>query len=344
MEHTNPQFGLVLAGGGAKGAYQAGVCKYLAEIGLEPKIIAGTSIGTLNGAVLASSQSFAQGVQRLNQLWEQLGQKQVIRPNKSAVLKMLSYGAKAFIPSLRTWWFDFLVKIGLPKDHNAIFDPEPVETLLREAVDPAKLRQGVELWATVFPALKIPGLDYDLLMPLVDLLRAQAGTSAHWLRVQDCQDDETLYNLLLASAAIPLAFPQREVNGQFYVDGAFGDNIPLGALAARGCTFAIVIHLDNGETWSRHNFPDQTIIEIRPEQQINKSNTPVIGFIDSLLDFSPERITELKKRGYEDAQRYLKPILETFIAIRAIRYSDQKVLPLIQKLQNDRPLLDDQQV
>ncbi|NET82941.1 MAG: patatin-like phospholipase family protein [Moorea sp. SIO1F2] len=341
MEHTNPKFGLVLAGGGAKGAYQAGVCKYLAEIGLEPQIIAGTSIGTLNGAVLASSESFAEGVKRLNKLWDQLGQKQVIRPNKSAVLKTLSYGAKAFIPNLRTWWFDFLVKIGLPEDHNAIFDPEPVETLLREAVDPAKLRKGIELWATVFPALKIPDLDYDLLMPLVDLLRAQAGTSAHWLRVQDCQDDETLYNLLLASAAIPLAFPQREVNGQFYVDGALGDNIPLGALVDRGCTFAIVIHLDNGETWSRHDFPEQAIIEIRPEQQINKSNRPVIGFIDSLLDFSPERITELKERGYEDAQRYLQPILETFIAIRAMRGSQEKLVKQTWELHNDRPLLDD---
>ena len=54
------KIGLVLAGGGAKGAYQSGVVKYLAEIDFAPHIIAGTSIGALNGAILASNTSFKQ--------------------------------------------------------------------------------------------------------------------------------------------------------------------------------------------------------------------------------------------------------------------------------------------
>jgi NTE family protein len=52
MQSANTQVGLVLVGGGAKGAYQAGALKYLAEeTAIEPQIIAGTSIGALNGAV-----------------------------------------------------------------------------------------------------------------------------------------------------------------------------------------------------------------------------------------------------------------------------------------------------
>ncbi|NEO82593.1 MAG: hypothetical protein F6J99_43275 [Moorea sp. SIO4G3] len=69
-----------------------------------------------------------------------------------------------------------------------------------------------------------------------------------------------------------------------------------------------------------------------------------MGFIDSLLDFSPERIKELKERGYEDAQRCLQPILETFIALRHWRNSRKQVVLLTNKLHNDPPLLDDQQV
>jgi NTE family protein len=339
MKSATPQVGLVLVGGGAKGAYQAGALKYIAEeTAIEPQIIAGTSIGALNGAVLAAHPPFERGVRRLNELWTQLGQEQILRPHSGTVLRTLSYAAQTLVPTFQKWSLDLLVQLKLLPDHTAIFDPEPIERLLREAVDLADLRRGVELWVTVFPALKIPGVDYDLLMSLVDLIRARTGTAAQWLCAQNFQDDETLYNVLLASAAIPLAFPQREINGQFYVDGALGDNIPLGALAARGCTHAIVIHLDNGEVWNRHDFPEQTIIEIRPEQRINKFDTPIIGSVSSLLDFSGDRIAELKRRGYQDARRCLEPIIETFRSVQSQRHSHHSLLDSTQQLLNDSPL------
>ena len=104
----------------------------------------------------------------------------------------------------------FFREQGLLKDSTAIFDPTPIEKLLREKIHSNNLKNGIQLWVTVFPSLKIPGLGYDW---LVDFVRARTGTDAHWLCVQDFKDDETLYNLLLASAALPLAFPSREING-----------------------------------------------------------------------------------------------------------------------------------
>ncbi|OUL17483.1 patatin-like phospholipase family protein [Nostoc sp. 106C] len=335
MKLSNPTFGLVLTGGGAKGAYQAGALKYIAELGLVPQIIAGTSIGALNGAVLSSSHSFPQAVQHLNQLWDQLGQSDILRPNTGTVSRTLSYAAQTFVPTLRLWMLDFLVKQGLLKDSTAIFDPAPIEQMLRQAVNPIEMRRGIELWVTVFPSLKIPGLGYDW---LIDFVRARTGTDAHWLCVQDFADDETVYNLLLASAALPLAFPSREINGQFYIDGGLADNIPLRALAARGCTYAIIIHLQNGVVWNRHDFSQQTIIEVRPEQLINKSNKPLIGSIDSLLDFSAERIAELKSRGYEDAKRCLLPIIQTFTTVKAQRQSHNRLINSTHHLLNDLPL------
>ena len=217
MKPANPQIGLVLTGGGAKGAYQAGALTYLTELGLVPQIIAGTSIGALNGAVLASHRSFPQGVRRLNELWQQLSQAPILHSNTGTALDVLSYTAQTFVPTWREWLQDFLIEQELLKERTTIFDPAPIELLLREAVNLAELRRGIELWVTVFPSLKIPGLGYDWLL---DFIRARTGTEAHWLCVQDFADDATLYNLLLASAALPLAFPSREVNGQFYVDGA----------------------------------------------------------------------------------------------------------------------------
>lgn len=182
---------------------------------------------------------------------------------------------------------------------------------------------------------KNSGLHYDWLL---DFVRAKTGTDAHWLCVQDFADDDALYNLLLASAAIPLAFPCRKVNEQFYVDGGLADNVPMRALAARGCTHAIVIHLQNGSAWSRHNFPQQTLIEIRPEQPINKIDTPVLGSVNNIFDFSAERITELKARGYEDARRCLEPIIQTFFAVKNQRVSHEILVNSTQKLLNDSPL------
>ncbi len=335
MKSSHPQFGLVLTGGGAKGAYQAGALQYLAELGLEPQIIAGTSIGALNGAVLSSYQPFSYAVHRLNELWEELGDAPILRSNPNGLLPIISYATQTFVPTFREWMLDFLINQGLLKNRKAIYDPTAIEQLLREKVNPSALRQGIELWVTVFPSLKIPGLDCDW---LIDFIRAKTGTGAHWLCAQDITNDANLYNVLLASAAIPLLFPSREVNGQFYVDGALADNVPLRALAKCGCRYVIVIHLQNGSVWNRHNFPEQTIIEIRPETAINKSDTPLLGQISSLLDFSAERIAELKQCGYEDARRCLEPIIQTFSTVYEQRRSQNSLLESTWELMNDPKL------
>ena len=332
-QNTTPQIGLVLTGGGAKVAYQVGALQYIAEIGLKPQIIAGTSIGALNGATLASNFPFDYAVQKLNDIWTKLGETEIIRVDSKG--KALNYLAKAFIPNFRHWLIDFTLRMGLSHNNKALLDPEPIERMLKETVNSHNLRNGIELWVTVFPSLNIPGLDYDW---LTNIVRAKMGTKAQWLKVQDCNDDETLYNLILASAAIPLAFPHRKVNGQYYVDGGLADNVPLGALAARGCTHAIVIHLRNGAIWNRHDFPEQTVIEIRPKETITQSKIPVIGLIDTYLDFSPEKIADLKQRGYQDAKRCLEPILDTLIAVRQQRQVENDLLNSTQRLLNDAPL------
>jgi predicted acylesterase/phospholipase RssA len=60
---------LVLQGGGALGAYQAGVFEALAEAGVEPDWIAGISIGAFNSAIIAGNPPHAR-VEKLRQFWE----------------------------------------------------------------------------------------------------------------------------------------------------------------------------------------------------------------------------------------------------------------------------------
>jgi len=334
----NLKIGLVLAGGGAKGAYQAGAIKYLAEIDFVPHIIAGSSIGALNGAVLAANLPFRQAADRLDLLWTDLGAANIIQPDRGEIAQLASYIIQTSLPTFGAWATKLLESIGIFSNTKSVFDPEPIETFLRRAVDAQQLRDGIELWVAVFPSLNIPRFRYDPAMLVIDMIRAKMGQDAHWLHVQNANSDRQLYDILLASAAIPLAFPQREINGNIYVDGGFADNVPLGALAAQGCTHAIVIHLENGAVWNRHKFPNQTVIEIRPQDPINKSELPLYGDAITFLDFSRDRIELLKQRGYADAKACLEPILKTLTIERDRKTSLNLLQVRTQQIADDSPV------
>lgn len=127
------KIGLVLAGGGAKGAYQSDVVKYLAEIDFVPQMIAGTSIGALNGAILASHTPFKHAADRLWELWTELGQADIIRSQ------------------LGRYLLQALASIKL-SDDPSLLDPTPLESFLEYAVNPQQLRAGIELWVAAFPS------------------------------------------------------------------------------------------------------------------------------------------------------------------------------------------------
>jgi NTE family protein len=311
------KIGLILAGGGAKGAYQSGVVKYLAEVDFAPHIIAGTSIGALNGAILASNTSFKQSSDRLWQLWKELGETNIIKfqPAKYSLHSLAQY-------------------LLLSGEDASFCDPNPLDKFLRIAVNAKQLRKGIELWVAAFPSAHnfLPSTHKagQIVPTIGNVITANLGQSAEYIHVQSAPTDEEIYQTLLASAAIPLAFKSRKIDGKHYVDGWLGDNVPLKALANRGCTHAIVIHLGNGELWNRHEFPNQTIIEIRPTQDM--------GGLDKLLDFSPERIQLLQQRGYQDAKRILEPILQTLTIERSRRESFARLQETTKRLRDDPPI------
>ncbi|MFK0733792.1 MAG: patatin-like phospholipase family protein [Gloeotrichia echinulata HAB0833] len=326
MKNTKIKIGLVLAGGGAKGAYQSGVVKYLAEIDFAPLMIAGTSIGALNGAILASHLPFTQAADRLWQLWRELGEANIIN------WQLVKYPLQSLGQYLH-----------FSQEDASFCDPNPLDKFLRYAINPQQLRAGIELWVAAFPSAHnfLPSqYKAGQIVPTIgNAITSNLGQSAEYIHVQSAKTDEEIYQTLLASAAIPLAFKSRKVDGTHYVDGWLGDNVPLKALANRGCTHAIVIHLGNGELWNRHEFPNQTIIEIRPTETINNfDGIPIISDLTTMLDFSPERIQLLQNRGYQDAKRCLEPILQTLIIERSRQESFTQLQETTRRLKDDPPV------
>ena len=80
--------GLVLSGGGAKGAYQAGVLRALTEEGVAATHVAGASIGALNGALVAAAPTQQAAVEHLQQLWNALAQQSPLQADASAAQRL----------------------------------------------------------------------------------------------------------------------------------------------------------------------------------------------------------------------------------------------------------------
>lgn len=80
--------GLVLSGGGAKGAYQAGVLRALTEEGVVATHVAGASIGALNGALVAAAPTQQAAVEHLQQLWNALAQQSPLQADASAAQRL----------------------------------------------------------------------------------------------------------------------------------------------------------------------------------------------------------------------------------------------------------------
>ena len=85
--------GLILSGGGGRGAFQAGVLKYLSEIDWQPDIICGTSVGAINAAAFGSGLP----ADKLCQMWETYYRKQMYKLYLPVLLQMIA-GRKKFKP------------------------------------------------------------------------------------------------------------------------------------------------------------------------------------------------------------------------------------------------------
>lgn len=330
--------GLVLSGGGAKGAYQAGVIKYLAEVGIQPDAVSGASIGALNSAIVAGSSNIEEAAFRLQKVWSYIAQESPLTLNKlnmsvallRTVLSMYG-GAKVFTA---TSLIGIQLADALPEPLNklfsdlAFFDQKPILSLLEEFTDITTLRQGLPLWLSVFPS---EGATEDLLHLITALTGFKDTKQSHFLKLQDIKETQ-IHKAFLASAAIPLAFEAQTINNKKYCDGGVGGwwtaqgNTPITPLIEQEqCTHIIVTHLEDGSIWDRRKYPQTTILEIRPRGIVRK------GFLD-ILAFEKDYILEWIEQGYQDAKVSIEPIMQTLTTFKNSQISEAQTKKTIEKM------------
>lgn len=316
--------GLVLSGGGAKGAYHAGVLKALNELGARVDAIAGASIGALNGAILASSPSLDEGGRRLEDVWLALAESSPLSlkvPNyftllASAGLRLNGLGVidqfvrsalSAYGANLPGWLQEWsLITASL---EEGILSDSPLQRLMDKYLDADALTKGLPLYVSTF---RSKGALVDILSCLSAELGLSDSPDSEFIHIQSLLETEQR-EALLASAAIPLLFAPKQVNDRVYSDGGQGGwarmqgNTPITPLLQAGYQMVIVTHLCDASLWSRQNFPEATVLEIRPMSALSRDNG-----IRDLLGFDAKKIPSWMQQGYEDTMHCVGRVMKPF--------------------------------
>lgn len=203
---------LVLSGGGARGAYQAGVLQGLADLGVLGSfpVVVGSSAGALNGVMLAAGAARpAEAVAELVAVWERMRPELVFRTD----LPTLARVAWGWIRDLS---FGGLLGGVSPR---SLLDTRPLrELLLRIPFE----RIEENLAAGHLRAVAVTATDYHR-SEAVLFVQGQPPTGSRQ-RVEACR---LTVDHLLASSAIPIFFPTVEVGGRHLGDGALRNTAPL---------------------------------------------------------------------------------------------------------------------
>jgi len=202
---------LVLQGGGALGAYQAGVYERLAEAGLAPDWIAGIYIGSINAALIAGNPS-ERRVERLRQFWQTVSS-HLIAPrllkgdegqrlfNETSAGLTAVLGAPGFFEPRLPPALAF--PPGLPGPVS-FYDSAPLGRTLEALVDFDRLNSGET--RVSFGAVNV-----------------QSGNFAYF----DSTREKIRPHHVMASGALPPGLPPVEIDGEYYWDGGLVSNTPL---------------------------------------------------------------------------------------------------------------------
>ena len=210
--NANGQVVLVLQGGGALGAYQVGVYEALHDAGIEPDWVIGTSIGAINAALIAGNAR-DERIDRLNAFWSHVESPATLAGpldwlgigNFVANMTTVMHGIPAFFEPNLAALRGARANVGV--EQAAYYSTEPLRRTLGELVDFDSLRRG--------------GMRLT-----VGAVNASTGA----MRYFDSGKETLAVEHVMASGALPPAFPAIRIDGHPYWDGGIYSNTPIEAV------------------------------------------------------------------------------------------------------------------
>jgi NTE family protein len=281
-ERRNPrdvgQIVLVLQGGGALGAYQAGVYQALHEAGIEPDWVIGTSIGAINASLIAGNEPHLR-LERLKEFWARVEQNPVLDLMSS--LPWIGRGlpnwttlaggvANFFKPNPLA----FLgLRVVLAPEAAGYYSTQPLEKTLCELVDFSRLSRC---------------------SPRLTVGAANLRTSE--MRYFDSRDTTLTVRHVMASGALPPAFPAVRIDGDLYWDGGILSNTPVEAVFddnPRRNSLVLAVHI-----WNPRGPEPESIWQVMSRQKDIQYSSRAVSHIMRQKQIHRLRhmITELARR------------------------------------------------
>jgi len=231
------KLGIALEGGGAKGAFHIGAVQACMECGLyPPSVIAGTSIGAVNAAMLAQGD-----FNKAKELWLTLSGSDLFDEDNEKLI--YADPKKMNLDDLPEVWAslkDFIADRGI--------DTSSLRGLIEQYIDPDRLMNSPVDYGIV--TLSLP--DFKP----VEIFKQEMGRA-------------NIPTYILASAALP-GFQKVSMGKKFFLDGAFYDNCPVNMLFDKGCDKVIAVR-----TYAagiiRHDEEDARIITISPSEELGST-------------------------------------------------------------------------
>ena len=303
---------LILQGGGALGAYQAGVYQALAEAHLHPDWVAGISIGAINSALIAGNPP-KKRIERLRTFWETVSAPPLGMPTLAALegrdefthtlinqvssLGALIGGAPGFFqPRLPP---PFLYPNGMP-EALSYYDVAPLRATLEALVDFDLINTGAMRFS-------------------VGAVNVRSGNFVYF--------DNTTYQIcpehVMASGSLPPGFPPTEIEGEHYWDGGLVSNTPLEwVLDSRPGRDTLAFQID---LWSaRGEFPRNLVEAETRQKEIRYSSRTRLA----TNQFKKKQI--LRRATARLLAKIPKELLQTPEAEMLALEADEKVCNLIQ--------------
>jgi NTE family protein len=254
VEADGSPLALVLSGGGARGAYEVGVLRYILgklAPGLgdraRPRIFCGTSVGAINACAIAAHHDAPDlGVGLLAERWRALKLDDVFR---------LGWGDLTGLAR----WIMGSAREGGPR---SLLDATPLAELVRTAIPWRNLHQGVVERRVL--GVTVSATDVETGHTVVFIETEEQAQLYSRDRAMDWAAARLTAQHALASAAIPIIFPTVRVAGRVYSDGSLRQNTPIAPALRLGAGRVLVIglrtrHVTSAPQAGRQDEADQRV-------------------------------------------------------------------------------------
>jgi NTE family protein len=282
---------LVLQGGGALGAYQVGVYQALHEAGVEPDWVIGTSIGAINAGIIAGSKPDAR-MDRLTEFWRRVEHghffESILPTQIAATLRNMTTivgGLPAFFAPNPMAFLNQHATLGA--EAAGYYSVDPMRGTLADLIDFDEVNRG----------------------PVRLTVGASRVTSSEMVYF-DSRDMPLDLRHIMASGALPPAFPAVRIDGELYWDGGILSNTPVEVVfddKPRRDSMVYAVHI-----WNPHGPEPETIWEVMNRQKD--------------VQYSSRSASHIKR------QRQLHRLRHVITELSALLPADQRQTPEVAEL------------